>query len=174
MRKRIFALFAVVLVIAAAMLAGGCGGRTSMVAGAWQVVSTGDETGQNQQQTGMPFTIYYDVYPDGHVKYLFGGDEMAYGKYTMDRDTFTFASDDGKESYSGQFVINNQATDQSTGESYTQLTIYLDNVKKSVVMKKVMDYSGLVKYLKTLATTAPAPAATSAPAPAATPAPSAG
>jgi hypothetical protein len=184
MRKKWLSLFTVVLIVVSVLLAGGCNGKINMVSGCWQLISTGDENGNNQQdssQSGLPFTYYYDVYPDGHISILFAGEEMAYGRYTMDRDTFTFVSDDGTEKHSGQFTIDLNATDESTGESAGQsmikLTIILGDQPVSAVLKKIMTYSDMVSYLKSQ-TTPPAAVATTAVATAspgaeATPAPTA-
>ena len=111
MRKKVLMIFLAAATLIFILLASGCSGKVNMVTGCWQFMSTGDEAGDNQQQSGLPFTMYYDVYPDGHVSLLMGGQEMTYGKYTMDRDTFTFKSDDGTEKYSGSFSVNMNATD---------------------------------------------------------------
>jgi hypothetical protein len=155
MRKRIFLIVAAALTLTALLLAGGCNGKVNMVSGSWKLLTTGDETMSNQQEYGMPFSIIYDVYPDGRVCMLIGGSESYVGKYTMDRDTFKFAGEDGEENYSGSFVVDMNATDQNTGESIVTLTIVLDDKPVSVVLQKVMDYSGMIKYLKSQ-TTAPA------------------
>jgi hypothetical protein len=170
MKRRILPIIFITLFLASVLLAGGCNGKLNMVTGCWKLISTGDENGNNQHDAsgGLPISMYYNIYPDGKVYMFIIDTEEYYGTYKMDRDTFTFTSDDGKTNESGSFKIDYTATDTNTGNLAPTMMLILDNEPVSVVLQKAMDYKGLLAYKKSLASASPAPAA-----PAATPAPSA-
>jgi hypothetical protein len=156
MKRRIFAIVVVALILAAALLAGGCSGQMNMITGRWKLMTSGDANAQNQQQYPLPVSV--DIYPNGRVNML----ESPFGKYTMSGDTFTFVSDDGTMKESGSFTIDS-TKDESTGNTVPQLTIFLDSNPVSYVFQKQADLGPLESYLRSAAAASKAPAATAAP-----------
>jgi len=165
MKRKPLLFIAFALILASLLLTVGCNGKLNMVTGRWKFLTTGDENGNNQQQSQLPIVMAFDVYPDGRVDIVLGDTESEFGRYTMDRDLFTFVGSDKEApmNESGSFVINaNATTDPSTGNSVTTITLYLDDQPESVVLQKVGDYAALVAYKKAQASAARASAAAAA------------
>ena len=123
-------------------LAAACSGRTTMLMGRWKLATYGNADGGNQQDYPLPLSL--DVYPDGHIDML----DSAFGTYTVDRDSFTFKSDDGTITASGQFQLE-----------YPNLTVYMDDSPTSYVLNKVMDLPALQSAKASAAASAKASAA---------------
>jgi hypothetical protein len=155
MKKRIFTIVAVMLLLISMLIASGCSGKINMLTGRWKMATYGDENGENQQQYFLPVTV--DIYPDGRVDLL----DQSFGKWTMDRDTFTFVSDDGTMKETGSFKIDYTATD-STGAATPTLTIFMDDQPVSYIFTKQTDLAGLLAYKKASASAAAASAAAAA------------
>lgn len=166
MRKRILTIAVAALLIAAALLASGCNGTLNMLMGRWKLVTVGDQYGSNQQSYPLPVVL--DINPDHTIKMF----DSTFGTWTMDRNTYTFKSDDGKADQQGSFVLKYvDQQDSTTGETrkVPQLTIYPESMGESYVLEKMADWGPLQSYLR--ASASAAAAATPSPAPAATPAP---
>jgi hypothetical protein len=149
MKKRIFSIVAIMLILISMLIASGCSGKINMLTGRWKLSTYGDKNGENQQDYFLPVTI--DIYPDGRVDML----DSAFGKWKMDRDTFSFVSDDGTVKESGSFKLDYSATD-SSGTSAPQLVIFLDDQPVSYILVKQTDLAGLLAYKKSTATAAKA------------------
>lgn len=158
--KRFVMIAAVVLLLASLLLVGGCGGgKMNMLTGRWKLATVGNGSGGQQQQYPLPVVV--DIYPNGTIDLL----DSPFGKWTMDRDTFTFTSDDGTITMSGGFKID-FTEDSETGGSIPTLTVMPDTEDVSYVLTKVSDLGPLesAKRAKTAAPAAqtPAPTATEA------------
>lgn len=167
MRKRILVIAVAALLISAALLASGCNGTMNMLMGRWKLVTVGDQYGANQQSYPLP--VQLDISPDHTIKMY----DSVFGTWTMDRNTYTFKSDDGKADQQGSFVLNYvDQQDSNTGETnkVPQLTIYPEGIAESYVLQKQADWGPLQSYLRASASAA---AASAAAASQATPAPEA-
>ena len=154
MKRKLFCILAFLMIFSIVLAGAGCGGgKMNMLMGRWKLSTYGSGSGSGQQSYPIPFSI--DLYPDGRVELL---DEQ-FGHWTMDRDTFTFKSDDGTINMTGAFRLE-----------YPKLTIYVDNEDTSYVLEKTTDLAPLISMEKA-ATPSPKVAAT--PAATATAAPSA-
>ncbi len=147
-RKTVFFVSLAVMLVLFSALAG-CSGRTNMLMGRWQLATYGDENGQNQNEYPLPVAI--DIYPDGHIDLL----ESPLGTYTMNRDTFTFKSDDGTMDYSGSYLLDYSSQTPT-------LTIFMDTEPTSYVLEKKMDLSDLESAKASAAAATPSPAAAAA------------
>jgi hypothetical protein len=169
MKKRIIIIALAALVIASALLASGCNGTLNMLMGRWKLVTVGDQYGANQQEYPLPISV--DIYPDHTIKMF----DEPFGKWTMDRNTYTFKQTDGKMDISGSFLLeyvtSTSSTDGSTS-TVPQLTVYVDGQAVSYILQKTADLGPLQSYLRAQAS-ASAAAAVATPALAATPSPEA-
>jgi hypothetical protein len=163
MKKRITTFAAILLVLATVVFAGACSGKMNMLMGRWKLSTEGDQYGQNQQSYPLPVVI--DIYPNGTINLL----ETSFGKWTMDRDTYTFKSDDGSIKTSGSFKLE-YITDQNSGGTVPTLTVFMDDQPVSYVLQKQADLGTLESAnraktaapVATLAPATPTPTATSA------------
>lgn len=150
MKKALTFLMAALL-LASLLLLGGCGGgKIKMLTGRWKLESVGSGSGADQQAYPLPVVV--DIYPEGTIDLL----ESPFGKWTMDRDTFTFKSDDGEMEMTGGFRID-FVEDSSTGGTIPQLTVLPDDQDVSYILKKVSDLGPLesAKRAKAAASAAP-------------------
>jgi hypothetical protein len=155
--KRILAIAAVALMLATLLLAGGCtSGKMNMLMGRWKLETAGDGSGANQQQYPLPVVI--DIFPNGTIDML----EMPFGKWTMDRDTFTFKSDDGTIDMAGGFKLEFIAN-QETGGTTPTLTVFPDTADVSYVLKKTADLGPLESLKRANAAASAAAVQTPAP-----------
>lgn len=171
MKKRIIVIVLAALLLATVLLASGCNGTMNMLMGRWKLVSIGDQYGANQQQYPLPVVL--DIYPDHTIKML----DSPFGTWTMDRNTYTFKSDDGTLEQSGSFILEYKEQQSSDGSGSTtkvpQLTVYADGKAESYILQKQADLGPLQSYLRAEASAAAASAAAAAqatPAPEASPA----
>lgn len=165
MRKRILIIAVAALLLSAAFLASGCNGTMNMLMGRWKLVTVGDQYGNKQQSYPLPVVL--DINPDHTIKMF----DSTFGTWTMDRNTYTFKSDDGKSDQQGSFVLQYvDQQDSSTGETrkVPQLTIYPESLGQSYVLQKTADWGPLQSFLRASASAAAASAAAAAQA---TPAP---
>lgn len=151
MRRRILAILIAALIVISVIFIGGCSGKVNMLTGRWKLATIGDSSGANQSEYPLPVII--DIYPNGTIDML----EMPFGKWTMDRDTFTFKSNDGSIDTSGSFKIEYVA-DQESGGSVLTLTVLDDVLSASYILKKQADLKTLESYKRAKASAAPAPA----------------
>lgn len=149
--KRFTTLLLAVLLLLTVLLAGGCSGKMNLLTGRWKLVTQGDAYGGNQQQPSLPIAVWIDIYPDGTID-LF---DDPFGKWTMDRDTFTFKSDDGEIDTYGSFQLGT-TTDEQTGANVPTLTVYTqDDNPVSYVLQKVANLGPLESMKRSTATAAP-------------------
>lgn len=155
--KKIVTILVAAVLLASMLMLGGCGGgKLKMVTGRWKLATVGSGNGGNQQQYYLPLSV--DIYPNGTLNMF----DDPFGKWTMDRDTFTFKSDDGEMNVTGSFKID-FVEDESTGSTIPQLTVYPDDVDASYVLTKVADLGPLESALRaSAAAQSAAPAATQA------------
>ncbi len=140
--KKIVTILVVVVLLASMLLLGGCGGgKLKMVTGRWKLATVGAGNGGNQQEYYLPLSV--DIYPNGTLNMF----DEPFGKWTMDRDTFTFKSDDGQMNVTGSFKIDFKQ-DESTGNTIPQLTVFPDDVDASYVLTKVADLGPLESALR--------------------------
>lgn len=157
MRKRILTIALIALILMSVVLLGGCNGKLNMLTGRWKLATVGDGSGANQEQYPLPVII--DIYPDGRIDML----DTPFGKWTMDRDTYTFVSDDGTLNSAGSFKIE-YVPDQNTGNNVPTLTVLDDTNTASYILTKQADLGPLQSYKRAQASASPKPA----PAPTAT------
>lgn len=159
MKKRITTIVLVLLILFTMLASFGCNGRMNMLMGRWKLATAGDENGGNQQQYPLPVII--DIYPDHTIDML----DSPFGTWTLDRDIFTFKSDDGTINTSGSYTLT-YPQDQSTGNTVPTLTIFMDDQPVTYVLQKQADLGPLMSYKRSQTTAPAAPPATATPAPA--------
>ncbi len=152
--KKVVTILLVVMLLASMLLLGGCGGgKMKMITGRWKLATVGAGNGGNQQAYYIPVTV--DIFPDGTLKMF----DAPFGKWTMDRDTFTFTSEDGSMDLTGSFKIDYVKNEES-GSTIPQLTVFPDNEDASYVLNKIADLGPLESALRASAaaqSAAPAP-----------------
>jgi hypothetical protein len=160
MKKKIVIIALAALLITAALLASACNGTLNMLMGRWKLVTIGDRYGANQQEYPLPVVL--DICPDHTIKMF----DDVFGTWTMDRNTYTFKSEDGETEQSGSFVLQYVQQESSDGSGDTtsvpQLTVYADGKDESYVLQKQADWGPLQSYLRASASAAAASAAAAA------------